>query len=304
MTDSPSSRSRGAQPGNKNALKHGFYTRRLPGLKNVALDQLDTEFPGLEEEIFVLRAYIRRMLQCSGGTTDFHEFMFLFRTLCMGLSTLARLTREHRAMSAQPVDTLASLRQARTGVSDIKPPEGCFNNFMEEFTELFPDYNIKDYYEEVEGCIPGDTFDGDEDQPTPVGDYDGIPFDPFDYESLSKEPPPTPAPVESAAPEPDGPLPTAAPQPPIPVEFAFPESDWASPSSNEDSLPGLENPFPEPITGESPYKPFIPSPDLLLRVKLNACLKRPGKPNVMARRLIDQLPKFIPRPDPPPKDSE
>lgn len=53
-------RKRGAQPGNKNALKHGFYSGRF---KKIELDDLDVVNAGVQDEIALLRISIRRLFE-------------------------------------------------------------------------------------------------------------------------------------------------------------------------------------------------------------------------------------------------
>jgi len=53
-------RGRGAQPGNLNALRHGFYSRYFRSIELADLDQLSA---GLESEIAMLRVQTRRFLE-------------------------------------------------------------------------------------------------------------------------------------------------------------------------------------------------------------------------------------------------
>ncbi len=129
---STSQRRRGAQLGNKNALKHGFYARRVPELQDAALEALDTEFPGLEEEILVLRVYIRRMLEQSGSYYRLHDGLSVVRTLSLALATLVRLIREHRYLTANPTETQAILRQAREDIAYVEDPLDAFDDFADK----------------------------------------------------------------------------------------------------------------------------------------------------------------------------
>ena len=49
----------GGQPGNTNALKHGFYSRRFRKLEHDDLDAINDD---LDNEITLLRVYMRRLL--------------------------------------------------------------------------------------------------------------------------------------------------------------------------------------------------------------------------------------------------
>jgi hypothetical protein len=294
MTDSssPSPRPRGAQPGNHNALKHGFYTRRVPGLKDAALEALATEFPGLEEEIFVLRTYIRRTLEWSAACRDYHESLLLLRTLCLALSTLARLTREHRALTADPLDTLARLRQAHTTVSAIERPVGCYPQFLTDMLGAYAgggDDALLAYFtahdHSVHDRLPPDTFDR-------------LPDLPFPTPVTLVGPPP-------AAPQPSAPAAAAAPQPSTP---SSPPAATATPQPTSPSPlpPEIATSDPSPIRGirvtelpvpQNPLSASDPLPALAHRIIQNQDLK--GAPQRRyPGRLIDQLPKFTPQPAP------
>src|SRR3990172_4954183 len=53
---------KGAQPGNRNALKHGFYSRVLSQEETLALLQADS-LDGLDSEIAILRLKICQLLE-------------------------------------------------------------------------------------------------------------------------------------------------------------------------------------------------------------------------------------------------
>jgi hypothetical protein len=61
-------RRRGGQPGNTNALKHGFYSKYFRTEEARDVEALVSE--GLQEEIATLRVISRRVLQLSEGMTD------------------------------------------------------------------------------------------------------------------------------------------------------------------------------------------------------------------------------------------
>ena len=56
-------RKRGAQPGNLNALKHGFYSRNFLDLENTDLEAMLAQ--DLESEIAMLRVVVRRAFELS-----------------------------------------------------------------------------------------------------------------------------------------------------------------------------------------------------------------------------------------------
>jgi hypothetical protein len=56
-------RKRGAQPGNLNALKHGFYSRSFKDIENSDLEAMLAQ--DLESEIAMLRVVVRRAFELS-----------------------------------------------------------------------------------------------------------------------------------------------------------------------------------------------------------------------------------------------
>ena len=59
----PVKKRRGAQPGNLNALKHGFYSRSFKELENSDLEAMLAQ--DLESEIAMLRVVVRRAFELS-----------------------------------------------------------------------------------------------------------------------------------------------------------------------------------------------------------------------------------------------
>jgi len=87
----PNQKSRGAPPGNLNALKHGFYARQFKKAELTGLEQCD--FDGLNDEIAILRVYIRRLIQQGSDTTDLYETAGILR-ICNGPQKLDTWQRE------------------------------------------------------------------------------------------------------------------------------------------------------------------------------------------------------------------
>lgn len=58
---SPSSRKRGGQPGNANAMRHGFYSRHMKAGEQSDLENLLR--PGVQDETAALRVMIGRLLK-------------------------------------------------------------------------------------------------------------------------------------------------------------------------------------------------------------------------------------------------
>jgi hypothetical protein len=88
---SPTPRRRGAPKGNLNALKHGFYTRRL---HKSHLEGVESTNPsGLVEEIALIRLFTRRLLESLSPESDVYELADVLRTLCLASSTITRVVK-------------------------------------------------------------------------------------------------------------------------------------------------------------------------------------------------------------------
>ena len=84
-------RRRGAQPGNLNALKHGFYSRYFKASEVEAIQGL----PGddLGEEIAALRVIIRRVLALSSNIDDVNTGLRLLSTFSAAAAQLSGLVK-------------------------------------------------------------------------------------------------------------------------------------------------------------------------------------------------------------------
>jgi hypothetical protein len=71
-------RKRGGQPGNHNALKHGFYARAMT---KDEIDELSTIGVGLVDEIILVRTIIRRVAGLAKDEKDRHELEGLLDSL-------------------------------------------------------------------------------------------------------------------------------------------------------------------------------------------------------------------------------
>jgi len=71
MPSTSSSRTRGAQPRNLNALKHGFYSRQF---QSGEITDLETCLAsGLQDEISMLRVITRRVFSLANGASTLGE---------------------------------------------------------------------------------------------------------------------------------------------------------------------------------------------------------------------------------------
>ncbi len=108
----PARRKRGAQPGNLNNLKHGFYSRQVR-----AASQNEVGLAGqvaLTEEITMLRLFIRNVLEmgCQRGEQDLQQSMECLRTVCLAISTLNRLIRTQHWLTPQKDELAQSIQDA------------------------------------------------------------------------------------------------------------------------------------------------------------------------------------------------
>ena len=110
-----SARKRGGQPGNLNAIKHGFYSRRFSDLERLDLDALLQD--GLDSEIAMLRVATRRVFDLSQGVEDLDTASGLLGVLSMASARLASLLRVQALLGDKQSDqTLSAISQALTEV--------------------------------------------------------------------------------------------------------------------------------------------------------------------------------------------
>jgi len=118
MEEKVNPRTRGAQPGNTNALKHGFYSRRF---RNIETDDLDVALlDGLQDEIALIRVVIRRVFERSSEEElDLDQLTRSLATLGRAASQLANLLRTQKVISGGDESIFSSaLREALSQVHD------------------------------------------------------------------------------------------------------------------------------------------------------------------------------------------
>ena len=81
----------GAQPGNTNALKHGFYSRRFSNSECLDLETHSQD--GLDSEIAMLRIVTRRVLDLSSGVEDLETAFKLLALLSLASRRIAAMHR-------------------------------------------------------------------------------------------------------------------------------------------------------------------------------------------------------------------
>jgi hypothetical protein len=84
-------RQRGAQPGNLNALKHGFYSRYFKANEIEAIQGMQDD--DLRQEIAALRVIIRRIIQLSSDIDDVNTGLRLLSTLSAAAAQLSGLVK-------------------------------------------------------------------------------------------------------------------------------------------------------------------------------------------------------------------
>ena len=98
-------RKRGAPPGNCNAVKHGFYSRKFKNSDLVRNDQVKKI--DLEDEITLIRLNIRHLLELGLNAKDLNEGIQILRVVSLGASTLALFIRTQHIV--HPPDDEVSL---------------------------------------------------------------------------------------------------------------------------------------------------------------------------------------------------
>lgn len=116
-SDLPAKRRRGAQPGNMNALKHGFYAALF---RPAELSDLETMLEtGLAGEAAMLRVMTRRVLALAGGVEDLDEAVRVLRALGVACARLAALLKAEKELAGEgEAHARAAISQALTEVVD------------------------------------------------------------------------------------------------------------------------------------------------------------------------------------------
>jgi hypothetical protein len=91
---SPPRRLRGAPLNNLNALKHGFYARKFR--QTDLVDLAESKFQGLNEEITMLRVFMRRVIEQSSSASSLSENIEVLRILSLAAASLTRMARTQK----------------------------------------------------------------------------------------------------------------------------------------------------------------------------------------------------------------
>jgi hypothetical protein len=105
MGNTSSSRPRGGQPGNRNALKHGFYSHEnKPASSGDSID--------LTDEIQVLRLIIRDYLSLDRSQYTLEQELAYMRSVCLAFAVLTRLIKTQHWLSSNQDDVAKSVLAA------------------------------------------------------------------------------------------------------------------------------------------------------------------------------------------------
>jgi hypothetical protein len=107
-------RKRGAQPGNTNALKHGFYSRAFRSVDVLDLDSLELK---LEDEIAAARVAGRRMLELSEEMTEPMQSIRALAVFSTHLVHIASLIRTHAILTGNSNTTSEAITNAIQAVA-------------------------------------------------------------------------------------------------------------------------------------------------------------------------------------------
>ena len=98
---------RGGQPGNKNALKHGFYSQQF---QNGELGDLDSYMAqGIDDEIVMLRVITRRVLNLADGVDDLGESITLLGALGLAATRLAAMLKVKAMIGGDGADVKTAI---------------------------------------------------------------------------------------------------------------------------------------------------------------------------------------------------
>ncbi len=119
-----SSRRPGAQLGNTNALKNGFYTRRFKKRDVTGIEEIGNA--SLAEEIAIIRILARRLVESSDPSADLYEIAGVLRAICLASATITRIIRAQSFLANDPsgfyADIDQAIRQVRIEMGIDPPP--------------------------------------------------------------------------------------------------------------------------------------------------------------------------------------
>jgi hypothetical protein len=113
-------RKRGGQPGNLNALKHGFYSKQF---EPAEIQDLETRLlEGLQDEVAMLRVMMRRIMELTKGCDDLEELMNVVGVLGLAATQLAGLLRVQHLLGGDENSEIA--RTISRAISNVSKEMG------------------------------------------------------------------------------------------------------------------------------------------------------------------------------------
>jgi hypothetical protein len=107
-----------------NALKHGFYTRRIKKRDLSGVE--DTNVKGLAEEIALIRIFTRRLVETCDPSADISAHAGILRTICLSTSAITRIIKAQAFLINDPNDFYRDvdevIRQVRIEMGIDDPP--------------------------------------------------------------------------------------------------------------------------------------------------------------------------------------
>lgn len=110
-------RRRGGQPGNKNALKHGFYSPGFNPTEQEDLEALAGQVD-LSDEIAMMRVIMRRVFEQAGECADLGEWSAALGALGAAASRMAGLLRTQKILAGGGSDVADALSEALKDVTN------------------------------------------------------------------------------------------------------------------------------------------------------------------------------------------
>ena len=106
----PPHRRPGGQLGNLNALKHGFYTRRIH--KRDLSGTEDAATINLAEEIALIRIFTRKIVDSSRNIDDLYELAGVLRILCLASVSITRVIKAQALLNHDDSGLLDEIGEA------------------------------------------------------------------------------------------------------------------------------------------------------------------------------------------------
>lgn len=88
----PTPRARGGQPGNTNAVTHGFYSRAKLSADRLRLLAEAREHGSIADDIALMRTEIARLIRDSGGDYDRRQLAALAKAVAQGEALALKLS--------------------------------------------------------------------------------------------------------------------------------------------------------------------------------------------------------------------